>query len=121
MTTQSDPNFLDFEQPIAELQAKIKELRFVGSDNAINLEEEIERLEEKLASKTEQIFGSLSSWQISQLARHPRRPYTLDYIKTKPPTSSMASLLNRTRDQRAVPLLLKQLLFGKVSFSCLLF
>ncbi|MEM9301954.1 MAG: acetyl-CoA carboxylase carboxyltransferase subunit alpha [Pseudomonadota bacterium] len=80
MTTQSDPNFLDFEQPIAELQAKIKELRFVGSDNAINLEEEIERLEEKLATRTEQIFGSLSSWQISQLARHPRRPYTLDYV-----------------------------------------
>ena len=78
MSIQTDPNFLEFEQPIAELQAKIKELRYVGSDNSINLEEEIERLEEKLKAQTEQIFGSLNSWQISQLARHPLRPYPLD-------------------------------------------
>jgi acetyl-CoA carboxylase carboxyl transferase subunit alpha len=75
-----NPNFLDFEQPIAELEAKINELRYVGSDNAINLEEEIHRLEEKLNAKTQSIFSSLSSWQISQLARHPDRPYTLDYV-----------------------------------------
>jgi acetyl-CoA carboxylase carboxyl transferase subunit alpha len=76
-----NPNFLDFEQPIAELEAKIKELRYVGSDNAMNLEEEIHRLEEKLNTKTQSIFANLSSWQISQLARHPNRPYTLDYIE----------------------------------------
>ncbi len=77
----SNPNFLEFEQPIAELEAKISELRNVGSDNAMNLEEEIGRLEEKLKSKTESIFSSLSPWQISQLARHPSRPYTLDYVR----------------------------------------
>jgi len=75
-----DPNFLEFEQPIAELEAKIRELRYVGSDNAINLEEEIQRLEEKLQGETRSIFSSLSSWQIAQLARHPNRPYTLDYV-----------------------------------------
>ncbi len=75
-----NPNFLDFEQPIAELEAKIRELRNVGSDNAINLEEEIRRLEQKCAERTRAIFSGLSEWQISQLARHPQRPYTLDYI-----------------------------------------
>ncbi len=73
-------NFLDFEQPIAELEAKIRELRFVGTDNAINLEEEIQRLEEKCRSETRNIFSDLSPWQIAQLARHPKRPYSLDYI-----------------------------------------
>ncbi len=73
-------DFLDFEQPIAELQAKIEELRLVGSDNEINIQEEIERLESKSRSLTESIFSKLSPWQISQLARHPLRPYTLDYI-----------------------------------------
>jgi acetyl-CoA carboxylase carboxyl transferase subunit alpha len=76
-----NPNFLDFEQPIAELEAKIKELRYVGSDNAMDLEEEITRLEQKLEVKTKSIFSSLGSWQISQLARHPNRPYTRDYIE----------------------------------------
>lgn len=76
-----DLNFLDFEQPIAELQAKIEELRLVGSDNEINIQEEIERLETKSRSLTESIFSSLSPWQISQLSRHPLRPYTLDYIE----------------------------------------
>ncbi|MCY1279925.1 Acetyl-coenzyme A carboxylase carboxyl transferase subunit alpha [compost metagenome] len=75
-----NPNFLDFEQPIADLQAKIEELRLVGNDNALNITDEISRLEEKSKALTENIFGNLSSWQIAQLARHPRRPYTLDYI-----------------------------------------
>ena len=74
-------DFLDFEQPIAELQAKIEELRLVGDDNEINIQEEIERLEGKSRSLTESIFSKLSPWQISQVARHPLRPYTLDYIE----------------------------------------
>jgi acetyl-CoA carboxylase carboxyl transferase subunit alpha len=73
-------DFLEFEQPIAELQAKIEELRLVGDDNEINIQEEIERLEGKSRSLTESIFANLSPWQISQLARHPLRPYTLDYV-----------------------------------------
>ena len=73
-------DFLEFEQPIAELQAKIEELRLVGDDNEINIQEEIERLEGKSRSLTESIFTNLSPWQISQLARHPLRPYTLDYV-----------------------------------------
>ena len=73
-------NYLDFEQPIAELQAKIDELRNVGSDNAINLDEEIQRLQSKMRQKLTSIFKDLSPWQISQLSRHPLRPSTLDYI-----------------------------------------
>ncbi len=73
-------NFLDFEQPIAELQQKIEELRYVADDSEVNLSEEISRLETKSHALTEQIFSSLSSWQVAQLARHPQRPYTLDYI-----------------------------------------
>ena len=73
-------NYLDFEQPIAELQAKIDELRNVGSDNALNLDEEIQRLQTKMRQKLTSIFKDLSPWQISQLSRHPLRPYTLDYI-----------------------------------------
>ncbi len=73
-------NFLEFEQPIAELQAKIEELRFVGNDTEINLTDEIQTLEEKSKALTEKIFAKLSAWEISQLARHPQRPYTLDYI-----------------------------------------
>ncbi len=75
-----DLNFLEFEQPIAELQAKIEELRLVGDDNEINIQDEIKRLEKKSRSLTESIFANLSPWQISQLARHPQRPYMLDYI-----------------------------------------
>jgi acetyl-CoA carboxylase carboxyl transferase subunit alpha len=75
------PNYLDFEQPIAELEEKIEELRNVGTDNEINISEEIVRLEAKSKSLTESIFSSLNPWQISQLARHPQRPYTLDYIQ----------------------------------------
>lgn len=73
-------NFLDFEQPIAELEAKIEELRYVGDDSELNISDEISKLEEKSRELTSSIFSSLSSWQISQLARHPQRPYTLDYI-----------------------------------------
>lgn len=74
-------NFLDFEQPIAELEAKIEELRYVGNDNEINISEEITRLQEKSLALTESIFADLNPWQISQLARHPQRPFTLDYIQ----------------------------------------
>jgi len=77
-----NPNYLDFEQPIAELQAKIEELRLVGNDSKINISEEIARLEEKSLKQTEQIFSDLTAWQVCQLARHPDRPYTLDYIDT---------------------------------------
>ncbi len=73
-------NFLDFEQPIAELEAKIDELRYVSNDNEININDEIARLQSKSRELTESIFSNLSSWQISQLARHPQRPYTQDYI-----------------------------------------
>jgi len=76
-----NPNFLDFEQPIADLQAKIEELRLVGDDNALNISDEISRLQDKSHALTASIFGNLSSWQIAQLARHPRRPYTLDYLE----------------------------------------
>lgn len=76
-----DLNFLEFEQPIAELEAKIEELRYVGSDNEINISEEITRLQTKSKSLTESIFSSLTSWQVSQLARHPQRPYMLDYVE----------------------------------------
>jgi len=76
-----NPNFLEFEQPIAELEAKIEELRNVGSDNEINISEEIGRLESKCTAMLGSIFSSLNAWQISQLARHPLRPYTLDYIE----------------------------------------
>ena len=75
-----NPNYLDFEQPIAELQEKIDELRNVGSDNALNLEEEIQRLQAKMQQKVESIFSNLDPWQVSQLSRHPLRPYTLDYV-----------------------------------------
>lgn len=76
-----DPNYLEFEQPIAELEAKINELRLVGSDNEINISEEIQNLKNKSTKLTEKIYSNLSSWQISQVARHPLRPYTLDYIE----------------------------------------
>ncbi len=73
-------DYLEFEQPLAELEAKISELRNVSDDNAMNIDDEIHRLEEKLKIKTKQIFAKLNDWQIAQLARHPKRPYTLDYI-----------------------------------------
>jgi acetyl-CoA carboxylase carboxyl transferase subunit alpha len=73
--------FLDFEQPIAELEAKIDELRFVGDDSELNISEEIERLRRKSDGLTRSIFSGLTAWQVTQLARHPQRPYTLDYIE----------------------------------------
>ena len=76
-----NPNYLDFEQPIAELEAKIEELRLVSSDAELNITEEIATLQDKCRSLTDAIFNNLSSWQVAQLARHPRRPYTLDYIR----------------------------------------
>ena len=75
-----NPNYLDFEQPIAELEAKIEELRYVGDDTEINIGEEISRLQEKSRSLTKSIFSKLTPWQTSKLARHPMRPYTLDYV-----------------------------------------
>jgi acetyl-CoA carboxylase carboxyl transferase subunit alpha len=73
-------NFLEFEQPIAELEAKIEELKFLGSDASLNIAEEVKRLQSKSRALTSSIFSNLSPWQITQLARHPQRPYTLDYI-----------------------------------------
>ncbi|WP_405220066.1 acetyl-CoA carboxylase carboxyltransferase subunit alpha [Lentisalinibacter sediminis] len=75
-----DLKFLDFEQPIAELEAKIDELRFVGDDSEVNIGEEIGRLKSKSEALTRSIFSDLSAWQIAQLARHPMRPHTLDYL-----------------------------------------
>ncbi len=74
-------NFLDYEQPIAELEAKIDELRYMSNDSDLNITEEIQKLKEKSESLTKSIFSSLTPWQITQMARHPQRPYTLDYIK----------------------------------------
>jgi len=74
-------NFLDFEQPIAELEAKIEELRYVGSDNEINISEEITRLQTKSRDLTRSIFTGLKAAQVAQLARHPQRPYFMDYIE----------------------------------------
>ena len=74
-------NFLDFEQPVAELEAKINELRYVGNDSEINVNDEITRLQKKSKELISSIFSSLTSWQISQVARHPLRPYTQDYIQ----------------------------------------
>ncbi|MBT7950934.1 MAG: acetyl-CoA carboxylase carboxyl transferase subunit alpha [Gammaproteobacteria bacterium] len=74
-------NFLDFEQPIAELEAKIEELRYVGDDSDINISEEVSKLEKRSGELTDSIFSSLNPWQVSQVARHPHRPYTLDYIE----------------------------------------
>ncbi len=75
-----NPNYLDFEQPIAELEAKIEELRYVGDDTEINIGDEISKLEEKSRTLTKTIFNKLDAWQTSKVARHPMRPYTLDYI-----------------------------------------
>jgi len=76
-----DMKFLDFEQPIAELEAKIEELRYVGDDSEININEEVARLKAKSESLTKNIFAKLSPWQIARVARHESRPYTLDYLK----------------------------------------
>ncbi len=80
-----DLKFLEFEQPIAELEAKIEELRFVGDDSEININEEVARLREKSETLTKSIFQKLSAWQVAQVARHPSRPYSLDYLATIAP------------------------------------
>lgn len=76
-----NPNYLDFEQPIAELEVKIEELQLVGSDNDINIGEEIHKLREKSTKLTEKIYADLTPWDTVKVARHPMRPYSLDYIK----------------------------------------
>ena len=76
-----DLNFIDFEQPIAELEAKINELRHVGSDTEINIQDELATLESKSLELTRTIFAKLTPWQVSQVARHPLRPYFLDYVE----------------------------------------
>ena len=76
-----DMKFLDFEQPIAELEAKIEELRYVGDDSEININEEVARLKSKSESLTKNIFAKLSPWQIARVARHESRPYTLNYLE----------------------------------------
>lgn len=76
-----NPDYLEFEQPIADLEVKINELRLVGADNKLNINEEIIKLQDKSQKLTEKIFSSLTPWQISLLARHPLRPYTADYIQ----------------------------------------
>lgn len=73
-------NFLDFEQPIAELEAKIEELRFMQEDSAVDISDEIDRLSKKSQALTKDIYGKLTPWQSAQVARHPQRPYTLDYL-----------------------------------------
>jgi acetyl-CoA carboxylase carboxyl transferase subunit alpha len=73
--------FLDFEQPIADLEAKIEELRFVQDDSAVDISEEIDRLQKKSSTLTKGIYAKLSSWQVALVARHPQRPYTFDYIQ----------------------------------------
>ena len=80
-----DLKFLEFEQPIAELEAKIEELRFVGDDAEININEEVSRLKDKSEGLTRSIFSKLSAWQVAQVARHPMRPYTADYLKMVAP------------------------------------
>lgn len=76
-----NPNYLDFEQPVVELEDKIRELRSVTDEN-LNLDDEIRQLEKKSEQLIKQTFSNLSDWQVSQLARHPQRPYTLDYVQT---------------------------------------
>ncbi|WP_372012433.1 acetyl-CoA carboxylase carboxyltransferase subunit alpha [Pseudoxanthomonas sp. 10H] len=76
-----NPNYLDFEQPIADLEAKIQELRSASTGPAVNVDAEVHALQDKLRKRTAQIFRDLSPWQVSQMARHPARPYTLDYVR----------------------------------------
>src|SRR6185436_4777870 len=78
---QLKTTFLDFEQPIAELESKIEELRYVQDDSAVDISEEIARLQKKSSTLTKEIYSKLSAWQISQVARHPHRPYSLDYFQ----------------------------------------
>src|SRR3954462_10144413 len=72
--------FLEFEQPVAELEGRIDELRYAQDDSAVDISEEIQRLSEKSQALTKDIYGKLSPWQVAQVARHPQRPYSLDFI-----------------------------------------
>ena len=76
-----NPNYLDFEQPIADLETRLRELRQASSGSAVNIDAEVRALQEKLRKRTATIFRDLTPWQVSQLSRHPQRPYTLDYLK----------------------------------------
>ncbi|HWH73792.1 MAG TPA: acetyl-CoA carboxylase carboxyltransferase subunit alpha, partial [Methylibium sp.] len=76
----SKRHFLEFEQPIAELETKIEELRYVQSESAVDISEEIDRLSKKSQQLTKDVYSNLSPWQVTQIARHPQRPYTLDYV-----------------------------------------
>ena len=76
----SKRHFLEFEQPVAELESKIEELRYVQSESAVDISEEIDRLSKKSLQLTKDIYSSLTPWQVTQIARHPQRPYTLDYV-----------------------------------------
>ncbi|HEY5655571.1 MAG TPA: acetyl-CoA carboxylase carboxyltransferase subunit alpha [Woeseiaceae bacterium] len=80
-----DLNFLEFERPIAELEAKIDELRYVGTDSDVNINEEVARLKKKSEELTKSIFSKLSAWQVAQVAWHPMRPYTADYLEMLAP------------------------------------
>ncbi len=80
MNSPAKQTFLDFEQPVAELETKIEELRFVQSDSAVDITDEIDRLRSKTESQLKDLYSKLNPWQIAQVARHPQRPYTLDYI-----------------------------------------
>ena len=96
--------FLDFEQPIAELEAKIDELRFVQDDSAVDISEEIARLQKKSQQLTKDIYAKLTAWQIAQVARHPQRPYTLDYVSGHvhrfPRAARRPRVRRRPRDRR---------------------
>src|SRR5512138_2901359 len=76
----SKRHFLEFEQPVAELETKIEELRYVQNESAVDISEEIDRLSHKSLQLTKEIYSSLTPWQVTQIARHPQRPYTLDYV-----------------------------------------
>ena len=79
-TLMSKKHFLDFEQPIAELESRIDELRYVQNESAVDISDEIERLGRKSQQLTKDIYANLTPWQVTQIARHPLRPYTLDYV-----------------------------------------
>ena len=74
--------FLDFEQPVAELESKIEELRYVQTESAVDISEEIDQLGKKSLQLTKDIYSDLTPWQITKIARHPERPYTLDYVNS---------------------------------------
>ncbi len=76
----SKRHFLDFEQPVAELESKIEELRYVQTESAVDISDEIERLSKKSLQLTKELYSSLTPWQVTQISRHPQRPYTLDYL-----------------------------------------